>query len=248
MNNTLNNGFRVLNFLAQSGRSHSVKELAEHFKLPNSHICRLLKTLLDTGYLEQDKSRKYLVSLNILSLANACLANLDLRNIAQVHLLKLQRKLKNKVYLVKNLEGRALIVDAFGDSDEIDFKTITIGQYNSPLHSASGKLCAAYASPEQQKEILDTIEWGKACSGTAKNKSELLKNYSEITHKGYSEAVKETSEDTYAVSVPVHDADGNLTGAVGSFCSIKNSSEEQRKNMLNSLLNTADIISKSLSR
>ena len=53
MNNTLQNGFTILEYLAADAEERSVKELAEHFGLPNSHVWRLLKTLADTGYVEQ---------------------------------------------------------------------------------------------------------------------------------------------------------------------------------------------------
>ncbi|MBO5722951.1 MAG: helix-turn-helix domain-containing protein [Lentisphaeria bacterium] len=43
----------MLDYLAETAEAMSVKELAEHFSLPNSHICRLLKTLTETGYVEQ---------------------------------------------------------------------------------------------------------------------------------------------------------------------------------------------------
>ena len=82
MNNTLQNGFKVLEYLAQRGDSCSVKEIAEHFDLPNSHACRLLKTLLETGYVEQPAgSRKYRIGLRILCLSNARLKNLRLRRV-----------------------------------------------------------------------------------------------------------------------------------------------------------------------
>ena len=35
MNNTLHTGFRILEFLAESGDALSVKEIAEYFQLPN---------------------------------------------------------------------------------------------------------------------------------------------------------------------------------------------------------------------
>lgn len=71
MNNTLQNGFTILEYLAADAEECSVKELAEHFGLPNSHVCRLLKTLADTGYVEQTPgSRKYRISLKILNLSN----------------------------------------------------------------------------------------------------------------------------------------------------------------------------------
>ena len=46
-NNTLFNSFKLLDYLATAAKPVSVKELAEHFSLPNSHVCRLLKTLTE---------------------------------------------------------------------------------------------------------------------------------------------------------------------------------------------------------
>ena len=75
MNNTLRNGFKVLEILASTGERHSVKSIAEEMKVPNSHACRLLKTLSEAGYIEQDPAtRLYGISLKILSLSNMCLS------------------------------------------------------------------------------------------------------------------------------------------------------------------------------
>ncbi len=62
----------MLEFLAETAEAFSIKDLAEHFQLPNSNICRLLKSLAESGYVEQlPGSRKYRVSLKILRLGYA---------------------------------------------------------------------------------------------------------------------------------------------------------------------------------
>ena len=91
MNNTLQNGFRVLEYLSSTAQEHSVTELTEVFDLPKSHICRLLKTLTTTGYVEQSPvSRKYKISLRILCLANACLGHLRVRERTKPYIHRLQ--------------------------------------------------------------------------------------------------------------------------------------------------------------
>ena len=111
MNNTLQNGFTILEYLAADAEECSVKELAEHFGLPNSHVCRLLKTLADTGYVEQTPgSRKYRISLKILNLSNMRLKKLKLRNIARPYLQKLVRELERPVFLTAPYRYRSLIV------------------------------------------------------------------------------------------------------------------------------------------
>ena len=106
MNNTLYNGFKLLDFLAVSAELVSVKELAEHFQLPNSHICRLLKTLVETGYVEQDPAtRKYRISLKILNLAHSRLQSERLPELARPYIRKLAEKLDVSRQSVSKWEG-----------------------------------------------------------------------------------------------------------------------------------------------
>ena len=111
MNNTLYNGFKLLDFLAVSAELVSVKELAEHFQLPNSHICRLLKTLVETGYVEQDPAtRKYRISLKILNLAHSRLQSERLPELARPYIRKLAEKLDATVFVTRTCKGRSLII------------------------------------------------------------------------------------------------------------------------------------------
>ncbi len=217
MNNTLSNGFSVLEFLAESGRSHSVKELAERFGLPNSHICRLLKTLLDTGYIRQGRDRRYEVSLRILTLANACLSQLAVRNAAKKHLYMLFRATGFRVYLAVPTRGRALIVDVVSD-DGAEEPSLTIGKLNSIHYSACGKLCAAYASGDE----LDALLAEPRSAPTAKTiveRGALLAELEKVRRDRYAVACDESGPDVYAVAAPVFHRDGSLAAAVGSFCS-----------------------------
>ncbi len=244
MNNTLQNGFRILEFMADSGRKYSVKELSEVFELPKSHICRLLKTLVETGYLEQDKSRKYGVSVQILCLANACLSRLVIRNKARPYLYKLHRELGGRIYLAVNHHGRALIIDVIYTSYETDEETmLNIGKVNAVNTTASGKLCAAYANKNDLRELLDnnmlTAKTAKSVSG----EEEFLREIKKIRKQGYSIADGEASEFTYAVAAPVFGASGTMIGAIGTFVNNPELSGEDRKRMLELVRDTAESVS-----
>lgn len=216
MNNTLCNGFKVLEFLAESGRSHSVKELAEHFSLPNSHICRLLKTLLETGYISQREDRRYEVSLRVLTLANACLSQLAVRNAAKKHLYPLWQETGFRVYLAVPTRGRALIVDVVAD-EAADELSLTIGKLNSIHYSACGKLCAAYASADELEELL-TLPRTAPTAKTIIDRDALLEEFAAIRRSRFAVACDESGPDTYAVAAPVFGRDGRLAAAVGSYC------------------------------
>ncbi len=241
MNNTLSNGFRLLEYLASSGRSHSVKELAEEFNLPNSHICRLLKTLTETGYVKQDSSRRYLVSVKILALSNACLSRLKVRTTARRFMYELFREVGFRVYLTVPEQGQALIVDVISDGTG-DEMSLNIGKFNSVHLSACGKLCAAYASNDELKTLLALPLTGgtaKACNSIKRFEAELAK----IRQQRYAVTDGEASDGTYAVAAPVFNGEGELIATVGSYFENPQATLETKSRLLQSAIRCANAIS-----
>lgn len=210
----------ILEFMANSGESFSVKEIAEHFDLPNSHACRLLKTLVDTGYVEQDKSRKYRISLQILSLSQACLSKLTVRNKAKPYLYRLIQEIGEEVYLAVPHHGQALIVDVLCAGNSNLDRAMTIGRINPPT-SACGKLCGAYDDSEM--EIA-----GKP------------KDAAQIRQSGYAEI---TRESLYAVAAPIFNYTGTFAAAVGAFITSTTDQDSCRHKLLTKTRETAEALS-----
>lgn len=212
MNNTLHNGFRVLEFLAGSGEGVSVKELAQHFDLPNSHICRLLKSLTEMGYVEQlPSSRKYRVSLKIVHLGHGRLKKERLLELARPYLRQLAEKLDAAVYVTRAYCGYSLIIGVECPALFSDANAMVIGTLHSPTSSACGQICAAFASEEVRSALLDEIDWtapGDFCNEKEKFTLELEK----IRQRGY--AVRDLPQ-VGAVAVPLFEKDHLFNGALG---------------------------------
>lgn len=216
MNNTLVNGFRVLEYLAASGRDCSVKEIAEHFSLPNSHACRLLKTLADTGYvIRTPGSRKYRIGLKILTLSCVKLASIGLRDKARRDLRALAEHLGVTVYLSQVEQGISVIIDTAIPDNGISIPYV-IGKMHAVNRSASGKLCAAYAEPELLRELLKQCDYRKTASRSITGEAAFLRELRRIRRQGYSVLAGETGEGIYAASAPVFAA-GTLAGTVGAM-------------------------------
>ena len=230
----------VLDYLAQTGSTHSVKELAEKFSLPNSHICRLLKTLLATGYIKQDKSRKYMIDLQILCLSHACLTQLSLRNLAHPHISKLNQTLGKDIFLAIPLKGKALIVDV-ASSDKQDL-ALDVGAINSLHASASGKLCGAYASDEEIQELLQNYEFTKYTDMTISNQTELISEFKKIRKQGYA-ALDAEKPGTYAVAVPAFDSNGKMVASIGVYARIAELESGDKESIISSSLLTAETLS-----
>ncbi len=216
MNNTLQNGFMILEYLAANAEECSVREVAIHFNIPDSHVCRLLKTLSETGYVEQNpKNRKYRISLKILNLSNMRLKKIKLRNIARPYLQKLVRELGRPVFLTSSFHGRSLIIATEYPERFNGDAGIVLGLIHSINRSACGKICAAYASAEELDKLLVQCDWSRITRHSVTDPARFREELKAIRACGYARMEAELDENTGAVAAPVFNASRELAGAVG---------------------------------
>jgi IclR family transcriptional regulator, KDG regulon repressor len=223
MNNTLKNGFKVLEFLSSTGDSHSVKDIAETMALPNSHACRLLKTLTETGYVEQDsKTKKYSISLQVLSLSNMCLSKNLIRQKVRPFIIRLSGELQVNTYLSIPANHQPMIIDAVyaNNSGNAD-SALTVGSIN-PVHtSASGKVCAAYHPEEGLQEFLSACPFDKQTANTITSRKEFKKQLEEIKSNKIALTINERGESVIAAASPVFNSNGQLVGVIGALLPTK---------------------------
>ncbi|MGI5868383.1 MAG: IclR family transcriptional regulator [Kiritimatiellia bacterium] len=210
MNNTLANGLNLLETMASDGREYTVKELASRTSLPASNVCRLLKTLVASGYLQQDpKTRQYRVGLRVLTLSNARLASLDLRRVGHAFAARLCHEVDAPVYLSAPMEGRSVVVDVMWPSGYIGDPHIVVGALHSVTHSACGKVCAAYADAESRA--------GLAAALAAVVPPERLEDwdaeFEDIRNTGFARRLE---GGLAAAAAPIFHAGGNFAGAIGA--------------------------------
>ena len=213
MNNTLSNGFRLLELLSQDGGEYSVKELSGLAGLPPSHVCRLLKTLVQAGYLEQRApSRKYQVSLKLLELSQARLMKLDLRLHGHCFVVELGPQLKAPVFLSAPCQGRSIVVDVTWPTGAGGDPVLVVGQVHSIRHSACGKVCAAFASNEERALLDEALSQETPPLSPEAWEAELAR----IRVTGL--AVRR-EDGLVAVAAPIFRAGGVFCGAIGTFFS-----------------------------
>lgn len=218
MNNTLQNGFMILEFMAERADECSVKELAEHFKLPNSHVCRLLKTLAETGYVQQTPgSRKYSISLKILCLSNARLLKLTLRQKARPYLQKLAGILGNPVYLTAPFNGLSITIDTFFPENSAVDAGLAIGAAHLPNCHACGKVCAAYLPEAELNSFLVRMDWTPRTVHTIISPECFKRELARIRQEKTASVVSENRLGLGAVAAPIFNAAGELSGAVGAM-------------------------------
>jgi DNA-binding IclR family transcriptional regulator len=96
----LKRGIEVLHCFSGGSRSMSNGELSRMTGVPKATVARLTATLVALGLLRQDpETGKYALGAGVLSLAQAFLAGLDVREIARPHMAKLADVFGGSAYL-----------------------------------------------------------------------------------------------------------------------------------------------------
>ncbi len=151
MTRSLSRGLDVLEALARaSERELGPSAIAQRVGLDKATVTRLLRTLVEGGYVVQDEaSRRYRLTGRILWLAHGVAARIDLRSVALPHLTALRDELGETVHLGVMEDLRVVYVDKLEADNSIQLVS-AIGQ-TMPLHSTSlGKAMLA-ALPDAER-------------------------------------------------------------------------------------------------
>jgi IclR family KDG regulon transcriptional repressor len=149
---TLSRGLDVLEALATADEfGLGPSALAEAVNLDKATVTRLVRTLVEAGYVVQDKStRRYRLTGKILRLAHGVTVHLDLRSLTRPHLKALQEEFGETVHLGVMEDLQVVYVDKLVSDKSIQLVS-AVGQ-TMPLHSTSlGKAMLA-ALPEGERE------------------------------------------------------------------------------------------------
>lgn len=198
--------FIVIEALAKEVNGLSVSELENRTKLSKSMISRILSTLKEGHYVEQDPdTRFYRLSFEFLSIAFRYFDALNLEGIFLPIMQKITQKTKQLVQLavVKN-ESIYFIQKVEGDSN---LRVATMVGKKAPYHAtAVGKVWLA--SLDEQTVIRITSKYGlKAYTeNTITDIYELLKDLEKTRQQGYAVANEEINKNVIAVAVPIYES------------------------------------------
>lgn len=206
---TLARGLRALDWIAESGRPSTIREVALGMKLPRSVVQRLISTLETAGYVERDASEGgYCLSLKAWSLGCAAVRRLDVREVAHPILQALSARSKETVKLGVLAGAHVITMDSLM-SEKTVRAYIPVGGRAPARISATGRAILAFMSPHQ------LARHGYGEDGPNALAPSLNEELSQIRRRGYAVNRGEMSRDTSALAAPVFDAHGDVAASVG---------------------------------
>ena len=206
---SLAKGLRILNLLQHARQGMGTTEIANQMAIDKSSASRLLHTLANYGFVEQDAATaRYALGPQLLTLGQRLLNRISLRDHARPFLHALVDKTGECAHLAIQAQQQALYIDQVESTAALRVES-EIGTL-SPLHcTALGKVLLAFgdarapAAPESftQRTVTDP--------------SSLAAQLAQTKRRGYAIDDEEYNYGVRCVASPVYDHRGALAGAIG---------------------------------
>lgn len=202
-------------FLNVRGRELGVGEVTVKLGLPKATVHRMLVTLADGGYLEQNPvTGKYRLGIRLFQLGYLVHNRAELRLEARPYLERLCAETEESVYLSLLVGIHRVSIDKI-DSPHPIRHDVPLGE-SLPLHAgASGKVLLAYQPPERLDYLLSRLRLEKLSTRTITDPEVLRRELAEIRRRGYACSRDERFVGSTAVAAPIFGLNGEVLAALG---------------------------------
>ena len=151
---TLDRGLAVLELLGGADRGFPLTEVAQRLGLSVGVCHRLLSTLVNAGYVEQDlRTRWYQLGLKVLELRGAAAGPLRISSQARPYLRDLMLRAGLRAHLAVYRGGDIIYIDRVDTSDTAEHY-VPIGRRSPAYATSLGKAILAYLPPDDLEAYL----------------------------------------------------------------------------------------------
>ncbi len=214
INRSIVKALEVLEILAEREDGFRVTDLAERAGYPLSTTHRLLVTLIERGYVEQDpRTNRYFLGLKILSLQARAIRHRQIARQGFPHLTDLRQQLNETINLGIVSEKSVIYLETFASDSSLSFYLPPGTQM--PLHcTAMGKVLLAHLAFNKQESLLSSLELKPLTPHTIASLSTLRTELARIVQQGYAVDNEEYALGVRCLAAPIRDHNSQVVAAV----------------------------------
>jgi DNA-binding IclR family transcriptional regulator len=206
---------KIMIILAEAGTPLTLSQIRDRTKLNISTAHRLLHTLMNDGFINQDKDTgKYLLGLRTFEVGHAALYSMDIRTIARPFLQELVDRCNETTNLAILDQDEVVYIDQIESLNMI--KIFARVGSRGPAHcTGAGKALIAHISDRDFERFLQHKAPLQAFTKYTISDPVRLKEEAAIIRKnGYSLDNEELEEGVRCVAVPVWDFESKAVAAI----------------------------------
>ena len=221
-----------------------ITELSRRLKLHKNNIFRILATLENRGYIDQNNSTdNYRLGLGALELGQTYIRHTGLLRIARPVMEELNRKVNENVYIGILKDRYAFYLDVVESNHTVRVLS-RVGCRIPTYCAAIGKAQLAFETPETINEVLGKKELKKFTPNTIADREKILEHLIVVKEVGYAVDDEEWDEGVRCVGAPIFDYTRKAVGGISiSGPSVRMSLDKIRKDYVPLIRNACEEIS-----
>ncbi|WP_386692427.1 MULTISPECIES: DNA-binding transcriptional regulator KdgR [Lonepinella] len=204
--------FMLLETLAEQ-KNIGITELAQKLMMPKSTAYRFLQTMINLGYVRQEESDKYTLTLKLFEIGAKALEYTDLIALADKEMTYIAQATNETLHL-GILENDEIIYLHKIDSTYSLRMHSRVGRKNPSYSTALGKVLLSDYSDTAVKDILKNTEFISYTNNTLQNIDELLEELAKVRKEHYAEDNEEQEPGLKCIAVPIYNRLGNIIAGI----------------------------------
>ena len=247
---TVTNALRLLEVFEKEDEL-GVSELARRLGLHKNNVFRLLATLEESGYIEQNlETESYRLGARCLQLGQLFARGQDLIARARPVLAKLSNELGETVHLAVLRDYRVLHLEG-EQPDRLLVCSSRVGRHLPPHCTALGKVLIAFSADDLQRrydsQIVSRGGLTACAPGTIVDGSKLFEHLRSVRMQGFALDLEEADHGVCCTAAPVRDVSGAVVAGISvSGPSCRLSEDAMLRHTVGSVTEAADDLSRSL--
>lgn len=216
-NQSVEKTLQVIEVMAAAREPMRLQDLAGACQLPPSTALRLLNTLLQHGYVNQDKvTLRYALSLKFAQIGSQVSAQMDIRNLAHPLLLELSARCGESCCLAIEENRQVVYVDVVDGPDGMLKIMQRIGK-RAPLYCTGvGKIFLLNFDQGGVEEYIRQNGLPALTHNTITTREGLLEELAKIARQGYALDDEECERGARCVAAGVRDYTGRVVAGISA--------------------------------
>lgn len=239
--NSLVRGLEVLKAFGKHHEPMTITEVAGEVGLAPASARRMLLTLVELGYVEQN-GRRFRIGPKVLDLGYSYMSSMPIWQIALPVLEQLSDTYRVSAAAAV-LDGADALYALRTNSHQPSSILISAGT-RLPAHiTAMGRVLLASLTPERLDAVLSQVDFNQATERSVKSSTQLRKILDQVRKQGYSVVDEEMFYGLRAVAIPLYNRRGEVVAAINA-CANRRSVEisHLKETVLPPLMEAADKI------
>ncbi|MYV44488.1 IclR family transcriptional regulator [Streptomyces sp. SID2888] len=211
MSQTVDRALSILPLLAEGPAD--LGRVAGRLGVHKSTALRLLRTLHEHGLVYRQSDQRYRLGARLFALAQQAVENLDVREIAHPHLVRLNEECGHTVHLAVHEQNEVVYIDKVESRYPVRMYS-RIGKPVAITVAAVAKLLLADLPEPERRAVAGRLDYPPYTARSTPDAVTYLKELARVRDQGWATDLGGHEESVNCVAAPVRGIDGRVVAAL----------------------------------